>query len=161
MNSDGRLFQDDVPVDFFRKCSECENDIKKLMKYWKRIGAKDSLCLQVHIRSVGWIPMLEVFIERWGLYCASADLHRCYVMVKKEQPTFLAQCEERVHDVGEIRNHREWIEGQKYPFPRVLFYQNHWIPKVEAFIQKWTSEYVPDDVKRSLAEVKERYPIDR
>ena len=82
-------------------------------------------------------------------------------MVQEEHPTFLAQVEERVHDVGEIRNQREWIEAQNHPFPRVLFYQNHWIPKVEAFIQKWTSEYVPDDVKRSLAEVKERYPIDR
>ena len=161
MDSDGRLFPEDVQVDCFRKCAECENDIKKLMKYWKRIGAKDSLCLQVHIRSMEWIPMLELFIERWGEYCASADLHRYYVMVQEEQPTFLVQVEERVHDVGEIRNQREWIEAQNHPFPWALFYQNHWIPKVEAFIQKWTSEYVPDDVKRSLAEVKERYPIDQ
>ena len=161
MNSDGRLFPDDVPVDFFRKCAECENDIKKLMKYWERIKLMDSSCLQVHIHSMEWIPMLEKFLERWGEYCASADLHRCYVMVQGEQTIFLKQVEERIHEVREIMSHREWIEGKTPPFSWDLFYQNHWIPKVEVFIQKWTSEYVPEYVKRSLAEVKERYPIDQ
>ena len=161
MDSDGRLFPDDVPVDFFCKCAECENDIKKLMKYWEQIGVMDSLCLQVHIRSMEWIPMLDLFVERWGEYCATAELHRCYEIVLEEQSTFMAQVEERSHDVKGIRNYRKWIEGSNPPFPRDLFYRNLWIPKVEAFIQKWTGDYVPDDVKRSLAEAKERYPIDR
>ena len=104
--------------------------------------------------------MLEAFIRRWGMHCASADMNRCFVIVQEEQPIFVAQCKERVREVEEIRNHREWIEGPNHPFPRVLFYHNLWVPKVEAFIQKWSSDYVPDDVKRSLAEVKELYPID-
>ena len=117
MDSDEGLFPEDVRVECFCKCAECENDIKKLMKYWKRISAKDSSCLQVHIRSVGWIPMLEAFIGRWGMHCASADLHRCFVIVQEEQPIFVAQCKERVREVEEIRNHREWIEGPNHPFP--------------------------------------------
>ena len=83
--------------------------------------------------------MLELFLERWGEYCASADLHRCYVMVQGEQTIFLKQVEEWVNDVREIMSHREWIEGQTPPFPQDLFYQNYWILKVEAFIRKWTS----------------------
>ena len=81
MNSDRRLFLDDEPVDFFCKCAKCENDIKELMEYWERIKLMDSSCLQVYIRSMEWIPMLERFLEQWGEYCASDDMHRCYLMV--------------------------------------------------------------------------------
>ena len=168
MDFDGRLFPDDVPfdfgdipVDFFRRCAECENGIEKLMEYWEQISVMDSLYLQVHVRSMEWIPMLELFLEQWGEDCATADLHRCYEMVLEEQPTFMEHVEERYRDVKGIRNHREWIESPNPPFPQDLFYRNLWIPRVEAFIRKWTSDYVPDDVKRSLAEARERYPIDR
>ena len=104
--------------------------------------------------------MLEVFVDQWGVDCTTADLLRCCRMVREEQPAYLAQVEERYHDVIRIRNHREWIESPNPPFPRDLFYQNLWIPRVEAFVRRWTDDYVPDDIKRSLAEATERYPID-
>ena len=161
MDSDGHLFPDDVPVDFFCKCAECENDIEKLMKYWEQIGVMDSLCLQVHIRSVGWIPMLEAFIRKWGMHSVSADIKRSFVIVEEEQPIFVAQCNERVREVEIIRNHHEWIKNLNHLFPQGSSYHNYWIPRVEAFMQKWSSDYVPADIKSSLAEVKELYPTNR
>ena len=101
------------------------------------------------------------FVQKWGIDYVPVDIERSFVVIEEEQPIFEAQCHEWILTVEEISNHREWIEELNYPFPRVPSYHNYWIPRVEAFIRKWTSDYVPDDVKRSLAEAKERYPIDR
>ena len=124
------------------------------------LGTKYPLYLQVHIRSMEWMELLGVFVDRWGVDCCDADLLRCCRMVRREQPVYVAQIEGRCRDLTGIRKYREWIERPNPPCPRDFYYQKIWIPKVEAFIQKWTSDYVPDDVKRSLAEAKERYPID-
>ena len=102
--------------------------------------------------------MLIRFLNQWGNYCASDDVHKCYLMVVKEKTIFLDQVKERKSEVNEILCHHEWVEREKPLFPQGSFYQNHWIPKVEAFVRKWTSAYVPKYVKKALAEVKERYP---
>ena len=151
---------DDVPVDFFAVYDVSENGIEKLMTYWDQISAMNPLYLQVHIRSMGWMPLLGVFVDRWGIDSATADILRCCRVVRDELPVYLAQLEERYNDVMGIRDYREWIESPNPPFPRDLFYQNLWIPRVEAFVRRWTDDYVPDDIKRSLAEATERYPID-
>ena len=82
---------DDVPVDFFGEYAECENDIENLMTYWEQISVMDPLYLQVHIRSMGWMPMLGAFVDRWGIDCATADLLRCCRVVRDELPVYLAQ----------------------------------------------------------------------
>ena len=105
--------------------------------------------------------MVEVFVQKWGMDCVPADIKRSFVVVKEEQPIFVAQCNKRVREVEIIRNHHEWVKNLNHPFPRILSYHNYWIPRVEAFIQKWSSDYVPDDIKRSLAKVKELYPINQ
>ena len=84
MDSDGRLFPDDVPVDFFGECAECENAIEKLMTYWKQIGVMYPMYLQVHIRSMEWMELLGVFVDQWGVDCCDADLLRCCKMVREE-----------------------------------------------------------------------------
>ena len=53
MDSGEGLFPEDVRVEGFCKCAECENDMKKLMDFWKRISTTYSSCLRVHIRNVG------------------------------------------------------------------------------------------------------------
>ena len=117
MDSGEGLFPGDVRFEGFCKCAECEDDMKELMDFWKQISTKYSSCLQVHIRSVQWIPMLEAFIRRWGMHSASADIERSFVIVEEEQPIFVAQCNERVREVEIIRNHHEWIENLNHPFP--------------------------------------------
>ena len=140
--------------------SECENEIEKLMTCWEQIGVKYPLYLQVQFRVMEWMPMLDSFVERWGVDCCTADISRCVRVVRGEMLTYTAQIFERYQDVTGIRKHRKWIERPSPPFPRDFFYRYLWIPKVEAFIQKWTIDCVPDDILTSLAEAKERYPID-
>ena len=105
--------------------------------------------------------MVEVFIQKWGMNCVPVDIERSFVVVEEEQSIFMAQCSKQVREVEMIRTHHEWIENPNHPFPRVSTYHNYWVPRVETFIQKWSSDYVPGDIKSSLAEVKELYPIDR
>ena len=102
MNSDERLFPDDKPVDFFRKFAECGKDSKELMESWakcekdskelmelqERIKLMDLLCLQVYVRGKEWMPMLIRFLDQWGDYCVSDDVHKCYLMVVKEKTIF-------------------------------------------------------------------------
>ena len=71
----------------------------------------------------------------------------------------LTKCAAYEHSMTEIKDHFECINKKCYPFSRVQFYHNQWIPMVEAFEQKWGSGYVPADIKSSLAEVKKSYPI--
>ena len=110
MDSDERVFPDNLPVDFFGECADWENAIEKLMTYWEQIGVMYLLYLQVHIRSMEWMELLGVFVDRWGVDCATADLLRCCRMVREERSVYLAQIEEGYHDVTGIRKHREWIE---------------------------------------------------
>ena len=70
-----------------------------------------------------------------------------------------AECAEWNHGVTEIKDHIAWINKKRYLFPRVQFYHNHWIPMIEAFEQNLGSDYVPADIKSSLAEVKKLYPL--
>ena len=70
-----------------------------------------------------------------------------------------AECAEWNHGMTEIKDNIKWINKKWYPFPRVQFYKNHWIPMVEAFEKKWGSNYVSADIKSSLAEVKKLYPL--
>ena len=149
------------PDVFFGECASGVDALVKLKAYWEEIIGMYPVHLQAYIRCMEWMELLGVFVKRWGVDCCDNDIVKYCRKVGDERPVIKKQMEERVQDVREIMSHREWIKGQTPLFPWDLFYQNHWILKVEAFIQKWTSDYVPDDIKRSLAEVKERYPIDR
>ena len=156
------------PDVFYGECATSEEALEKLKGYWDQISRIYPVHLQAYIHSKEWLKLLGVFVDRWGVECTDVDIFMCCRMIHDEQPVLEEQLEEKDKDVIEIRKHREWIESPNPPFPRDLisscsqdwYFQTIWIPKVETFIRKWTSVYVPDDVKRSLAEVKERYPVD-
>ena len=58
------------------------------------------------------------------------------------------------HEVMAIKDEIASINTTRYPEPRLSHYRNRWVPMVEAFEQKWGSDYVPADIKSSLDEVK-------
>ena len=157
------------PDVFYGECATSEEGLVKLKTYWEQISGMYPVHLQAYIRSMEWMELLGVLVDQWGVDCCDADILRCCRIIHDERPVLEEQLEEKDKDVIGIRKHREWIESPNPPFPRDLislcsqdwYFRTIWIPKVETFIRKWTSVYVPDDVKRSLAEVKEQYPIDR
>ena len=57
------------------------------------------------------------------------------------------------HEVMVIKDEVAWINTTWYPEPRLSNYRK-WVPMVEAFEQKWGSDYVPADIKSALDEVK-------
>ena len=157
------------PDVFFGECFTGVEGLVRLKVYWEEIIGMYPVHLQAYIRCMEWMELLGVFVKRWGVDCCDDDIVKYCRKVGDERPVIKKQMEERRQDMTGIRKHREWIESPNPPYPRELiesvsldwYYRSVWIPKVEAFIQKWTSDYVPDDIKRSLAEIKERYPIDR
>ena len=62
------------------------------------------------------------------------------------------------NDVMAIKDKIAWINTTWAPEPQFSHYHNQWIPMVEAFEQKWGSDYVPADIKSSLDEVKSSIP---
>ena len=157
------------PDVFFGECASGVDALVKLKAYWEEIIGMYPVHLQAYIRCIEWMKLLKVFVKRWSVDCCDSDIAKYCRKVSDEQPFMRKQMKERRLIMTGIRKHREWMEGAETPYPRELiesvpldwWYRSVWIPKVEAFIQKWTSDYVPDDIKRSLAEVKERYSIDR
>ena len=117
MDSGEGLFPDDVRFRGFYECAEYKDDMKEIMDFWGQISTTYSSCFQVHICSVQWIPMVEAFIRKWGMYSVPADIKRYFVIVEEEQPIFMAQYNERVRKVEVIRNHHEWIESPNHLFP--------------------------------------------
>ena len=79
----------------------------------------DSSCLQVHVRGNEWMPMLIRFLDQWGEYCMSDDVHKCYLMVVKEKTIFLKQVKEQKFYVSKIMCHHVWIEGENLHFLKV------------------------------------------
>ena len=161
MDSREGLFPDNLCFESFKKCAEIEHDMKGIRELWERISITCSMFLQVRHHHRRWISLGEAFVRKWGIDYVPVDIESSFDEVEKEPPIFDVQCNECYLDMEEISNHHEWIRSLNYPFPRVPSYHNYWIPRVEAFMQKWSSDYVPADIKSSLAEVKELYPIDR
>ena len=161
INSREGLFPDDLRFEGFDECAEYEDDMKGIKELWEYISTTYLSFLQVQNRSCQWILMVEVFIQKWGIDYVPVDIESSFGEVEKEQPIFVAQYNGWIREVEIIRNHHEWIENLNHTFPRVSSYHNYWILRVKAFIQKWSSDYVPDDIKNSLAVVKELYPIDQ
>ena len=159
MGSCEDLFPDDLRFEGFEECAKYKDDMKEIRKLWEYINTMYSFFLQVQVCHRQWIPLLVVFVQKWSIDYVPVDIERSFVVVEEEQPVFKDQCHEWILTVEEINNHRETIEQLNSLFPRVQFYQNHWIPRVKAFIRQWSSGHVPDDIKRSLAVVKEMYPI--
>ena len=58
------------------------------------------------------------------------------------------------HEVMVIKDKIASINTTWYPEPRLSNYRNQWVLMVEAFEQKWGSNYVPADIKSTLDEVK-------
>ena len=56
-------------------------------------------------------------------------------------------------EVMVIKDEIATINTTWYPEPRLSNYRK-WAPMVEAFEQKWGSDYVPADIKSALDEVK-------
>ena len=57
------------------------------------------------------------------------------------------------HEVMVIKDEIATINTTWYPEPRLSNYRK-WVLMVEAFEQKWGSDYVPADIKSALDEVK-------
>ena len=161
MDSREGLFPDDLCFESFDKCAEYQDDLKGIRKLWECISITCSPFLYVQHRHRRWILLVDAFVQKWGIDYVPVDIESSFDEVEKEQPIFDVQCNEWNLDMEEISNHHEWIRSLNYPFPRVPSYHNYWIPRVEAFMQKWSSDYVPADIKSSLAEVKELYPINQ
>ena len=155
------------PDVFYGECATSEEALKKLKGFWEQISRMYPAHLQAYIHSKEWLKLLDVYMDLWDEECSDVDIYMCCRKIHDERPELVEQLEEKDQDVIGIRKHREWIESPNPTFPRISscsqdwHFQTIWIPEVEAFIKNWTSVYVPDDIKRSLAEVKERYSIDQ
>ena len=95
------------PDVFFGECATSKEALEKLKMYWEQISGMYPGHLQAYIRSLEWLVLLGVFVERSGVGCCDDYILRCCRMVHDERPVLKEQMKEKYRDVTGIRKHRE------------------------------------------------------
>ena len=103
-----------------------------------------------------WLKLVEKFIKNYGWDNVPDHLQSYIEVVKANEPIYTTECTKWNHELKTIKHHmKQCVEMPA--IPQAQFFCNYWVPRVEAFVNKWGSEYVPDRILSTLADVKQFY----
>ena len=104
-----------------------------------------------------WLELVNKFTDNYGWDNVPDHLQSYIEVVKAYEPIYTTECTEWNHELTTIKHHMERCVEMP-AIAQAQFFHNYWVPRVEAFVNKWGSEYVPDQILSTLAAVKKFYP---